>query len=345
VHIKRLDTMLRTILVDLHALAGSNFRSLTGASSASSIAAQLLGSSHGGPAAPAALLSLRTFSADGEKPGDTPAGATPTDVPAANAPQGPGAKLWRKWFDGGPDAPMAEGGNGATFGRQPLSSAVANFNRRHPVGGAPSGSLGDSGAAPTRPQGQGGVPCNIGGWNRPRWDRQQQQQQQQQQGGDRGPRRGRRAERDVRDIIAQPRPAPGGRPGGFGGPRGGGQHRPSQYARLAGATDVPQVYPRAGAAHADEASPDRVHPYRLFYPGQSYVPDDLDPYKGRLVPLEALGRRKPVASAKRVLSAADFRNPGFLTTFLSGKDFFFFVSSGLNENNSWLLPLLKFAWR
>jgi hypothetical protein len=43
------------------------------------------------------------------------------------------------------------------------------------------------------------------------------------------------------------------------------------YKQLAQAKEAPRLFPGA-ANKAEEVSPDRIHPYRLFYPGQLYAP-------------------------------------------------------------------------
>lgn len=92
---------------------------------------------------------------------------------------------------------------------------------------------------------------------------------------------------------------------------------PSRYSSLVDAKDAPQVV-RGGGNKADSVSPARVHPYRLFYPGQMYTPQDLDPYKAREMArgVDAHPGRRAIPSSQ-VVAKADFRNPGFLASFLS----------------------------
>jgi hypothetical protein len=45
-----------------------------------------------------------------------------------------------------------------------------------------------------------------------------------------------------------------------------------RYKELARALDAPKIYPGT-SNKAEEVSPTRIHPYRLFYPGQLYQPE------------------------------------------------------------------------
>eukprot|EP00887_Chlorella_sp_A99_P008040 scaffold12.g8040.t1 len=144
---------------------------------------------------------------------------------------------------------------------------------------------------------------------------QQQRQQQRQRvppGSVRSRRRG-TLEQEVFDIVfardtAVPAAGPHVPPG-----------LPSRYAPLVEAKDAPTLM-RGGATHTDSVSPARVHPHRLFYPGQNYSPQDLDPYKGRLRPpttSEQRARNRRPVVPRTVMERADFRNPKFLSQFVS----------------------------
>ena len=113
-------------------------------------------------------------------------------------------------------------------------------------------------------------------------------------------------EQKIIDIIAPPSPHV--------------HQLPKQgYAALGQAQDAPNPYPTVNAK-ADEMSPQRIHPHRLFYPMQLYSPVDLNPYKQK--PIEVTQnfssrmRSCPVTPSKAI-SLADYRNVGFLHEFLS----------------------------
>jgi ribosomal protein S18 len=90
-----------------------------------------------------------------------------------------------------------------------------------------------------------------------------------------------------------------------------------KYGVLGTASDAPKVVPGA-AARAEEVSPDRLLPHRLFYPGATYSPDELDPYKAKPVGmLSDLTIRRGTISRSLVATQADFRNPSFLNNFIS----------------------------
>jgi ribosomal protein S18 len=90
-----------------------------------------------------------------------------------------------------------------------------------------------------------------------------------------------------------------------------------KYGILGTAADAPKFVPGA-AARAEEVSPDRLLPHRLFYPGATYSPDELDPYKAKPVGmLSDLTVRRGTISRSLVATQADFRNPAFLNNFIS----------------------------
>lgn len=91
-----------------------------------------------------------------------------------------------------------------------------------------------------------------------------------------------------------------------------------QYKTLAQAKEAPRLFP-GGSNRAEEVSPNRIHPYRLFWPGQLYTPQDLDPYAAKDAQFEigpSRSQQKPITRAE-VDAYADFRNPLFLSNFLS----------------------------
>jgi ribosomal protein S18 len=91
----------------------------------------------------------------------------------------------------------------------------------------------------------------------------------------------------------------------------------SKYGILGTAADAPKFVPGA-AARAEEVSPDRLLPHRLFYPGATYSPDELDPYKAKPVGmLSDLTIRRGTISKTLVATQSDFRNPAFLNNFIS----------------------------
>lgn len=90
-----------------------------------------------------------------------------------------------------------------------------------------------------------------------------------------------------------------------------------KYGVLGTASDAPRHVPGA-AAKAEETSPDRLLPHRLFYPGATYAPEDLDPYKAKPVGMMSdLSTRRGSIAPKTVAANADFRNPLFLNNFIS----------------------------
>ncbi|KAL6781775.1 MRPS18 [Auxenochlorella protothecoides x Auxenochlorella symbiontica] len=110
----------------------------------------------------------------------------------------------------------------------------------------------------------------------------------------------------IMEVMAQSRPTPApGRPEG----------EFASYGLLAQATDAPRA---VFGNKAEEQSPSRVHPFRLFYPGQTYSPEDLDPYQA--APPEfgrSVTRQPPAIPAKVVLARADFRDAAFLSSFIT----------------------------
>lgn len=98
-------------------------------------------------------------------------------------------------------------------------------------------------------------------------------------------------------------------------------HEDQNYELLGKAEDAPRVV--AGAsARAQEISPNRIHPHRLFYPGAKYSPEELNPYKAKEVLMRSdLTVRRGSIPKDVVKDQADFRNTEFLTYFLkdSGK--------------------------
>lgn len=98
-------------------------------------------------------------------------------------------------------------------------------------------------------------------------------------------------------------------------------HDDQSYELLGKAEDAPRVV--AGAsARAQEISPNRIHPHRLFYPGAKYSPEELNPYKAKEVLMRSdLTVRRGSIPKDVVKDQADFRNTEFLTYFLkdSGK--------------------------
>ncbi|CAM6107125.1 unnamed protein product [Calypogeia fissa] len=65
----------------------------------------------------------------------------------------------------------------------------------------------------------------------------------------------------------------------------------------------------------DEESPYRMRPDRLFFPGQTYDPEDLDLSKEAAVEKPTVRTRKKYSS-KEVFLVADFRNPRYLSKFI-----------------------------
>lgn len=98
-------------------------------------------------------------------------------------------------------------------------------------------------------------------------------------------------------------------------------HEDQSYELLGKAEDAPRVV--AGAsARAQEISPNRIHPHRLFYPGAKYSPEELNPYKAKEVLMRSdLTVRRGSIPRDVVQDQADFRNTEFLAYFLkdSGK--------------------------
>lgn len=74
------------------------------------------------------------------------------------------------------------------------------------------------------------------------------------------------------DLVAPPAASRGAEETRAGGQRGGGDGD-AGYARLGRALDAPKLYESMTTTRADEVSPQRLNPYRLFYPGQLYAPE------------------------------------------------------------------------
>lgn len=98
-------------------------------------------------------------------------------------------------------------------------------------------------------------------------------------------------------------------------------HEEVSFHLLGKAEDAPKVV--AGAsARAQEISPKRIHPHRLFYPGAKYSPEELNPYKAKEVLMRSdLTVQRGNIPKDVVQDQADFRNTDFLKYFLkdSGK--------------------------
>jgi len=93
-------------------------------------------------------------------------------------------------------------------------------------------------------------------------------------------------------------------------------HEGAKYDLLGKAEDAPKVV--AGAsARAQEISPRRIHPHRLFYPGATYSPEELNPYKAKDVVMRSdLTVRRGTIPTQVVQDQADFRNVEFLQYFM-----------------------------
>lgn len=93
------------------------------------------------------------------------------------------------------------------------------------------------------------------------------------------------------------------------------------YGILGTAKDAPSVNP-AFTRRADEISPDRIHPHRLFYPGMTYTPEELNPFVDKRTnaydQMNVSRRGGTVRLPKKVIaSSLDFRNVKFLSNFLT----------------------------
>jgi ribosomal protein S18 len=282
------------------------------------------------------LTCLRRFSAPSDQDGasSAPEGGAAAATPPASAPGGDApasaaadpsaaaafpssaqlknAKLWQQWVAGKLDEKATGATRPAALPNPCPAPATAPGRRRRltprrPRRAAVAGD--DSRAAPGRqlpgrpkwvpgnapsPRGEGprsppaARPSRSTGGPRP-WTA--------------APRHGARASEDrISSLIAQPAPSP---------PTG------PQFGWLGAATDAPRVIPGA-AAKAEEMSPARLHPHRLFFPGQTYAPLDLDPYKAKEVTIKQdLMRRGTAVPAAAVEAFADFRNVPFLSNFVS----------------------------
>jgi len=104
-------------------------------------------------------------------------------------------------------------------------------------------------------------------------------------------------------------------------PESGRRSWNGKYGILGTASDAPRIV--AGAsARAEEISPSRIHPHRLWYPGATYAPEDLDPFKAKEVFMSSdLTTRRNTIPARAAEAQGDFRNANFLRNFLneSGK--------------------------
>ena len=98
---------------------------------------------------------------------------------------------------------------------------------------------------------------------------------------------------------------------------GTASHPSGRYDILGTATDAPRHVPGA-SSRAEEISPRRLLPHRLFYPGATYSPEELDPYKAKPVTmLSDLVVRRGSIQPRVVEASNDFRNPNFLNNFIS----------------------------
>lgn len=98
---------------------------------------------------------------------------------------------------------------------------------------------------------------------------------------------------------------------------GTASHPSGRYGILGTATDAPRHVPGA-STRAEEISPKRLLPHRLFYPGATYSPEELDPYKAKPVTmLSDLVVKRGSIQPRVVESSNDFRNPNFLNNFIS----------------------------
>jgi ribosomal protein S18 len=278
-------------------------------------------------AAAGALLSLRRFSeraegaaggADAPASAEAEAGAAAPAAGAAGAAGAPAqqqatlqnAKIWQSWVRGKLDerpagAPDLGGApHEGRIGRvRPTWAARAAGGVAPAPGGGGGSGAGAGGAAPRGPPSRGpagsaprgpggGPPRGNGGGD---WKAAARSSE-------------RAAERRIGAIVA-------GADDAAGAPRPGG----GRYGWLGGADDAPRV--AAGAsARAEELSPARLHPHRLFFPGQSYSPEDLDPYKAKGVAfpsdLNAASRQRPVPAAAAA-AGVDFRNVALLALAVS----------------------------
>lgn len=93
------------------------------------------------------------------------------------------------------------------------------------------------------------------------------------------------------------------------------------YSMLGTAKDAPSVN-LSFTKRADEISPDRINPHRLFYPGMMYTPEDLNPYSTKGSNAIAIQTRRreharPKLSSSVVVRNIDFRNVRFLSGYLT----------------------------
>jgi small subunit ribosomal protein S18 len=98
-----------------------------------------------------------------------------------------------------------------------------------------------------------------------------------------------------------------------GSPAGG-------YAALGTDTAAPSLNPHF-TKKAEELSPRRLLPHKLFYPGQTYSPEELNPYVPRPATLgpysQTPSSQRYIVPAAMAVARADFRNAGFLSHFLT----------------------------
>lgn len=108
----------------------------------------------------------------------------------------------------------------------------------------------------------------------------------------------------IENILSSDRQSPDDPPSG-------------RYGVLGSAHDAPKHVPGA-AARAEEISPRRISPHRLFYPGATYSPQDLNPYKAKEVTIRSdLMVNRGSIPTRQVEAMADFRNSAFLSNFIT----------------------------
>ncbi|PSC74785.1 pectin lyase [Micractinium conductrix] len=123
-----------------------------------------------------------------------------------------------------------------------------------------------------------------------------------------GPKRGFELEKEIYSIVAPARaPEEGTLPEGV-----------TTYAQLAMAGDAPR-FARSGGSVAADLSPVRLHPTRIFFPEQTYGPNELDPYKTADSPAASTPweQARALPPADQVSRYADYKNVPLLASFLS----------------------------
>ncbi|KAG2453111.1 hypothetical protein HYH02_002442 [Chlamydomonas schloesseri] len=129
------------------------------------------------------------------------------------------------------------------------------------------------------------------------------------------------------DRLASGAAASGSEAGGVGGAEGGAAVTPGQrllhhkygYAALGGVVpEGGEMMAAAGPAavlRAVTAAQPRLHPRRRFQPGQTYEPQDLNPYASASADSRQRGPGVwvPRPSVAEVLEKADYKNVAFLT--------------------------------